>query len=99
MLNLIKYNPTLLRTRALELRKYAAEHDDAIDRVTNLVNGLPEIWEGKSEEKFVAAFQEMSGSFQQFGSVMESYAQELETRADQIEAAEQRIKNKVNAVG
>lgn len=99
MANTIKYDPTLLRARASELRKYAAEHDDAIDRVTNLVNGLPDIWTGKAEEKFLAAFQETSGSFQQFSSVMESYALELETLAEQIEAAEQRIKSKLSSVG
>lgn len=95
----IMYNPSVLRSRAAEIRRCAAEHDDAIDRVSNLVNALPDVWEGDSEKKFVAAFQEMATSFQEFGSVMESYALELEAAADRMEDADRRMRAKISAAG
>ncbi len=95
----IRYDTDLLRSRAAEARKYAAEHDDAIDRITNLVNALPDVWEGQSEKKFVAAFQEMATSFQQFGSAMESYARELEAAAERMEAADKRLRAKISMIG
>ena len=46
MANQIKYNPEFLRGKASELRNAARSYADTIDRLTNLVNGLPDIWDG-----------------------------------------------------
>lgn len=96
---MIKYNTELLRSRAAEIRKYAAEHADAIDRVNNLVNALPEIWEGKSEQDFVSTFKGLSGSFEQFDEALESYAVALEDAANRMEAADKAAKKKILAIG
>lgn len=96
---MIKYNTDFLRGKATEIRRIGADHTDAIDRVNNLVNALPEIWEGKAEEQFVASFKEMSGSFEQFDQALESYAAALEDAASRMEAADKAAKKKILSIG
>lgn len=94
----LKYNPEQLRSRASELRGYAASHADAVDRVTNLVNRLPDIWTSNAEKKLVAAFQELAVGFEDFDDTLEAFAVALETAATKIEEADKAILAKIKAI-
>jgi WXG100 family type VII secretion target len=94
----LKYNPEQLRARATELRTYAASHADAVDRVTNLVNRLPDVWTGTAEKKLVASFQELASGFENFDDTLEAFAVALETAASDMEDADNAILAKIKAL-
>lgn len=99
MAKTVHYDLELLRSRANEVRKYAASRVDAVDRLTNLVNTLPDIWEGKAEQKFAAEFKELANSFNQYDDKLEEFAKALEVAADRMETADKLLLKRVNAIG
>ena len=67
--------------------------------MTNLVNGLPDIWDGVAEEKFVSSFKEMMTGFNGVDDTLESYAVALEKSADNMEAADKQYAKTIGAIG
>lgn len=95
----LKYNPPQLRAAASQMRTYAYSHMDAIDRIVNLVNGLPDVWEGVSERKLLEVFEQMETSFDQFDEALEAFAKALEGSADAMEEADRRLLRKIGSIG
>lgn len=99
MANEIKYDPAFLRDKAGELRTAEKNYADSIDKLTNLVNGLPDVWSGNAEEKLVTAFKEMMAGFDGMDDTLESYAVALEKSADNMEAADKQYAKTIGAIG
>lgn len=94
----IQYNVAQLRARATEMRGYIASYSDAMDKLSNLVNGLPKVWSGTAETKLVTAFQQMLAGFDNMDDVLESYAKALEKSADNMESEDKRQAKKLKNV-
>lgn len=99
MANEIKYDPAFLRDKAGELRIAAKNYADSIDKLTNLVNSLPDVWSGNAEEKLVTAFKEMMAGFDGMDDTLESYAVALEKSADNMETADKQYAKTIGAIG
>lgn len=71
----------VLSSKAKEVRNIKEEHKSAIDKLTSLVNGLSEIWEGQAQQTFVTSFEGMKSTFAQFEQSLENYAVALDKDA------------------
>ena len=88
----IQVTPELLREKSKEVRTLKEEHIATIQKLTTLVEGLGEIWQGDAQTAFLAKFQGMKGTFQQFEQMLEGYAVDLDTNASIYEQAEAQAK-------
>ena len=99
MANEIKYDPAFLRDKAGEIRVAAEKYTVSIEKLTKLVNGLPDVWSGNAEEKLVTAFKEMMAGFDGMDDTLDSYAAALEKSADNMEAADKQYAKTIGAIG
>ncbi len=88
MAEMIQVTPDLLREKAGELRGYRSEHDDAINKITNLVNGLPAEFKGGAASAYVEKFNSMQSTFTNFSELLEDLARKLDVAANNFEATD-----------
>ena len=88
----IQVTPELLREKSNEVRNLKEENVAVIQKLTTLVNGLSEIWQGEAQSAFQTKFESMRSTFTQFEELLESYAVNLSTNADIYEQAEAQAK-------
>ena len=82
---IISVNPELLRGKATEVRNLKGDHDDAIARLTTLVQDLNEIWKGDAQTNFVNQFESMKTTFTNFSMLLETYAKLMDETAAKME--------------
>ena len=82
---IIQVTPELLRGKATELRGYRGEHDEIMNKITNLVNGLPEQFKGQAAEAFIEKYNSMQPTFRSFTEMLESFAERLDNNANALE--------------
>lgn len=88
----IQVTPELLREKATEVRGLKDENTAVIQKLTALVNGLTDIWQGEAQIAFQTKFDSMKSTFTQFEQLLESYAADLSTNATIYEQAEEQAK-------
>ncbi len=88
MAEMIQVTPDLLRSKAGELRGYRSEHDDAINKITNLVNGLPSEFKGGAASAYIEKFNSMQSTFTNFSELLEDLAKKLDIAADNFETTD-----------
>ncbi|MBO5008348.1 MAG: WXG100 family type VII secretion target [Clostridia bacterium] len=88
----IQVTPELLREKSNEVRNLKEENAAVIQKLTALVNGLTEIWQGEAQSAFQSKFESMRSTFTQFEQLLESYAADLSTNASIYEQAEAQAK-------
>ena len=97
MANLIKVSPEQLKERAASVRNYKQQHDEIMNRITNLVLNLCEIWEGQAQNTFVSQYNAMQPKFQKFSEQLNTYSQQMEQIANSMQNTDntlaQRIRN------
>ena len=91
----IEVSPELLRGKAKEVRDLKADHDDAIARLTSLVQNLNEIWKGKAQTDYVTEFESMKGTFEKFSNLLEKYANLMDDHANEMEGKDLDQSNKI----
>lgn len=84
----IQVTPEVLNEKSNEVRKYKEEHVSTIQKLTAMVNGLTEIWQGEAQTAFQAKFDGMKGTFTQFEQILEEYALNLSDAAKTYAEAE-----------
>ena len=84
----IVVTPELLRGKAGELRGYRSEHDDAINKIRSLVNGLPEEFKGDAASAYIEKFNSMESTFTNFSELLEDLAKKLEIAAANFESTD-----------
>ena len=94
---IIQVTPELLTGKSAEVRKYKAEQEQVIQKLTTLVMGLNEIWKGEAQDAFLAKYQSMAPTFQKFAETLEGYASLMDTAASEIQSTDQSLKGKVNS--
>ena len=62
----IQVTPEVLNEKSNEVRKYKEEHISTIQKLTAMVNGLAEIWQGDAQAAFQAKFDGMKGTLNKF---------------------------------
>lgn len=96
---IIQVTPDLLKSKSAELRSYRTEHDEAMQKMRALVNGLNEIWKGNAQQAFVDNFESMQGTFTQFSELLEGYAQLMDTAAEKLEETDQDLQAAMTGFG
>ena len=87
-----------LRTQASQLRGYAEQHDEIIQRLTNLVASLDEVWKGEAQSAFVKRFQESRDIFNSFDEALASFSEIMDTSADKMENTDLSLKRRINSI-
>jgi len=94
-MSLIQITPTMLRTRATEIRQRKTEHDQAMTQLGNLVNSLNAEWKGVASDAFVQQFNAMRTRFTQFSQRLETMARQLDDTANRLEQADQQSRSQI----
>ena len=69
-----------------------------MQRMTNLVVALDEIWTGEAYKAFLAKYQGMSESFDSFEKALLSFAQLMEQVAGRMDGADQSLSDRINSI-
>lgn len=93
----IVVTPELLEEKAGQVSNIKTEYDQAIQKLTVLVNGLAEIWQGDAQKKFQTRFDGMKPKFTEFGTMLDEYAKDLNAAAAEYRDAEIRVGNHVGS--
>lgn len=91
----IKVTAEVLNQKAAEVRGLKSQHDDVIAKMSNLVYGLNETWQGEAQSAFVAKFDSMKSTFTNFSELIEGYAKLMDVAAREYAAAESSIKSTI----
>ena len=74
--------------KAKDIRTYKSQHDEAIQKLNALVDGLSAEWLGTAKTNYVNSYNEFKSSFTTFSERMEELAKALETKATEYRAAD-----------
>jgi WXG100 family type VII secretion target len=95
----IQVTPELLQSKATEVRGLKSNHDDTMQRLTNLVRALNEQWKGAAQDAFVAKFESMQPQFKNFSEMLEGYATLMDTAARELLNTDQQLKGTMQSFG
>ena len=98
-MSLIKVTPDMLRARAGDVRKNRGEHEATIQRISTIVNGLNDVWQGEAQNAFVERYRSMEQTFKQFSEMLEGYATLMDSAANQLQETDAALKTQMNSFG
>ena len=98
-MSIIKVTPDMLRARAGDVRKNRGEHEATIQRISTIVNGLSDVWQGDAQNAFVERYRSMEQTFKQFSEMLEGYATLMDSAANQLQETDVGIKTQINSFG
>ena len=93
----IQITPEVLRSKATDVRTYKGEHDEVINKLRTLINGLNETWKGDAQTAFVSKFESMQSTFTNFSEMLEGYAKLMDTAAQKMEEADLAAKGTIDS--
>jgi len=96
---LIQVTPDVLTSRAQEVRRFRSDHEQTMQRLTSLVNGLNDIWRGQAQDAFVERFRSMEPTFRNFSEMLEGYAKLMDTAARELQQTDQNLRSTMNSFG
>lgn len=94
---LIQVTPELLRGKATELRGLRSEHDEVMNKMRVLIQGLNEIWKGEAQDALVAKYEGMQNTFTSFSELLEAYAGLMDLSAKDMEETDVNISQTINS--
>ena len=98
MADLIKIVPEHVKEEAGKVRTCREQHIDLMDRLTNLVINLADIWEGQAYDAFSSSYKEMQKEISKFAEVLESYAEEMDDVSNRMQNTDQTLASKINSL-
>jgi WXG100 family type VII secretion target len=96
---LIQVTPDMLRARSGDVRKCRGEHDSNVQRLTQIINGLNEVWRGGAQDAFVERFRSMEPQFRSFSEMLEGYATLMDKAAQELQSTDDALKGTMNSFG
>lgn len=98
MADLIKIVPERVREEAGKVRVCREQHIDLMDRLTNLVVNLADVWEGQAYDAFSSSYQELQKEIARYAEILESYAAEMDDASSRMENTDQALMSKINGL-
>lgn len=92
---IIQVTPELLTAKSTEVRNLKSQHEEVMQRLTQLVNGLNEVWKGEAQNAFVQKYQSMDATFKNFAEILEGYAKLMDTAARELQSTDQTLKGAI----
>lgn len=96
MAQTILITPGSMHAQAAQIRSLSGEHAEIMQRMTNLVLTLDEVWQGEAQKAFVTKYQGMTNTFTNFENTLLSFAQLMEQVANKMESVDQSMRSKIN---
>ena len=93
----IQVTPETLREKATEIRTLKSEHDEVMNKMTNLIHALNEQWKGEAQTTFVSKYDSMQSTFTNFSEMLDGYAKLIDASANELEMTDQNLKNKIGS--
>ena len=94
---IIQVTPELLMGKAGDVRKIKSEQEQVMQRLTQLVLGLNEIWKGDAQNAFVQKYQSMDSTFKNFAEMLEGYAKLMDTAAKELQNTDTQLKGTMDS--
>lgn len=94
----ILVNPSDLTTKSNQVRQYKESHHDIMNKITNLVMTLGEVWQGDAQNAFVSKYLSMQPVYDSFEEALEEFAALMEKVADEMMKTDQAGKNIINSI-
>ena len=98
MADQILVNPSDLTTKSTQVRQYKESHHDIMNKITNLVMTLGEVWQGDAQNAFVSKYLSMQPVYDSFEEALEEFAALMEKVADEMIKTDQAGKNIINSI-
>ena len=98
MADQILVNPSDLTTKSNQVRQYKESHHDFMNKITNLVMTLGEVWQGDAQNAFVSKYLSMQPVYDSFEEALEEFAALMEKVADEMIKTDQAGKNIINSI-
>jgi len=96
---LIKVTPELLKGRAGDIRKERGDHDTCVARISAIINGLSDVWQGEAQDAFVERYRGMEPMFRQFSQMLEDYATLMDKASNQLQETDVALKATMKSFG
>lgn len=98
MADLIKIVPERVKEEAGKIRDCREQHIDLMDRLTNLVINLADVWEGQAYDVFSSDYREIQKEISKFAEVLETYATEMDDVSNRMQNTDQMLSSKINSL-
>ena len=98
MANQILVNPSDLTAKSNQVRQYKESQHDIMNKITNLVMTLGEVWQGDAQNAFVSKYLSMQPVYDSFEEALEEFAALMEKVADEMVKTDQAGKNIINSI-
>lgn len=96
---LIQVTPDLLKGKSSELRGYKAQHEEAMQKMRNLMMNLNEVWKGDAQDALLAKYESMQSTFTNFAQMLEDYARLMDTAAEKLQETDASLAGTMNSFG
>lgn len=90
--------PEQLRSDASQVRACAEQDAEIIQKLTNLVLSLDEVWKGEAQTAFVKRFQSARTFFNSFNELLIAYSEMMESTAAKLENADQALQQRIAGI-
>ena len=98
MADLIKIVPERVKEEAGNIRTCSEQHIDLMDRLTNLVINLANVWEGQAYDTFSSNYKEMQKEISKFAELLEGYAEVMDDISNRMQNTDQSLSSKINSL-
>lgn len=98
MANTILVNPSTMSEQSNQIRQYKETHNDVMNKITNLVMTIGEVWQGDAQNAFVSKFLSMQPVYDSFEEALEEFAMLMDKVADEMKKTDEAGKNMINSI-
>lgn len=98
MANTILVNPSTMSEKSNQIRRYKETHNDVMNKITNLVMTIGEVWQGDAQNAFVSKFLSMQPVYDSFEEALEEFATLMDKVADEMKKTDEAGKNMINSI-
>ena len=98
MANIILVNPATMNEQSNQIRKYKEAHQEVMNKITNLVMTLCEVWQGEAQDAFVSKYLSMQPTYDSFENALEDFAVLMDKVAEEMRRTDEAGKNTINSI-
>lgn len=98
MASSIQITPEELRGQSQTVRDYKEEQEEVMQKITNLILSIGEVWTGDAQVAFINKYQSMQPVFTSFANALEEFAELMQTAANEMEATDKKWSQIINSL-
>ncbi len=98
MAETILVNPNTMSENSNQIRQYKEAHQEVMNKITNLVMNIGEVWQGEAQNAFVSKFLSMQPVYDSFENALEEFAELMDKVADEMKKTDESGKNMINSI-